>query len=113
MKRKKMPMLDGRVSKKHSRIKSGHDWYEFEISEIEVSPHYKIVFAIYEYGWKWWIKLSLYHRSHPKTGEWDRTMTQISMSIDKMSQLKEAVKSLEEGIPNLPPLAVPGCPEMN
>lgn len=111
MKREKMPMRDGRISKKHTG--SGYDWYEFEICEIELSPHYKIVFTIYEYGDKWWMKFSSHYRSHPKTGKWAETGMEFSMAVDKMSQLKEAVKSLEEGIPNLPLLVMPECPEMN
>jgi len=78
-------------------------WLEFEICEIELSPHYKIVFMIYEYGCRWWIKFSRHHRSHPKTGKWNKEdLMEISMPIEKISQLKEAVKLLEEKIPNLP-----------
>lgn len=79
-------------------------WKEFEIYEFELSPCNKLMFKIYEYCGKWWIKIQRYHKGHPKQEIWDETMITIFIEISKIAQLKEAVRLLDEHIPKLPTL---------
>jgi len=79
-------------------------WKEFEIYEFELSPRNKLMFKIYEYCGKWYIKIQRYHKRHPKQEIWDETMMTIFIEISKIAQLKEAVRLLDEHIPKLPTL---------